>query len=471
MAAEVKTAKVQATGKTQAAAQTQYLVRSILSPDRGLLAKSMPASYATYRLVRLNPTVALARALTIAPVVSAEWAVEADDDVDDSWVRFIQDNLSTIREPLIKVAMEGRVDFGWAAWEKVFVIRPWEGTQRTMLHRLKPLLHDLTDIMIDDTSGAFLGFYQGPSVQADGKELKLELPYSFLVSFDAEGDNLYGRPLLENVRRTYTNWEDAGAGAERYDRKVAGTHWVIHHPMGSSVVDGENVDNGTLAATILGSLQASGSVSVPRKVVAYIEDLDRKVEGDAWKIELIDHPAKQGSFVERMNYCDKQFVRGLLWPERAILEGEHGTKAEAGVHASLSMLQRDLEHRHITRHVNWHIVDQLLALNFGEDARGKVRLVAAPLADAKLAFFQAVYQAVLAHPVASMDAIDGLDLDALMDAAGLPKAAEVIPQRGEPAAGGGPFAGLGLRQQLFKRITALYGEGLGGNGDGTPKGE
>ena len=447
--AEATKTTVRVKGEAATGAQNIYL-STPTSGSASKLDKRLPATYATYRRIRRHPTVALARALTIAPVIAADWSVEADDDVDDERVRFIQAEMMPIREPLVQTAMEfGRIDYGWAPFEKVFETRAWDGKDRIRLSRLKPLLVDMTDILIDYETGEFAGFRQ-PAMYGRTTELILEADYCLLVNFSVEGDNLYGEPLLENVRRIYGNWEDSNEAAERYDLKMAGAQWVVHYPIGTTMVDGVDTDNAQIAKMILDTLEASGSVSVPRKIAAYLNDLNQGAEGDVWTIELMDHTAKQYSFIARLNYCDKLIVRGLLSPERAILESQYGTKAEADAHASLAMSQRELEHRHVTRIVNESVVDQLLTLNYGEDARGTVRLVASPLTNPAVAFFRDVYRAILAHPTASMDAIEGLDLDALLDAIGLPKAQEIV------GADEGPVSGTDSAAVIAAKIRALY---------------
>jgi len=44
----------------------------------------------------------------------------------------------------------------------------------------------------------------------------------------------------------------------------------------------------------------------------------------------------QGSFIDRQKYLDALKMRAFGLPERSILEGSHGTKAEADVHADIA---------------------------------------------------------------------------------------------------------------------------------------
>jgi len=389
------------------------------------LAKSLPATYTTYRTIRKHPTIALARAMSVAPVVAAEWSVEADDDVDDEVVKFVQDQLIGLREPLMQTAMECGIDYGWAPFEKVFYLTR-DG--RIGLWKLKPLLVDLTEVLIVKATGAFDGFKQTP---AEGSPVVIPAEYAFNVPFRVEGTNWYGASLLENIRPTYNTWMDANDGAARYDRKLAGSHWVVYYPPEQSSVDGvtgELVDNGVLADRILKSLETSGAISVPRKVAKYLDQLNAQTPDKSWEITMLsDDSPRQPSFIERLNYLDKLMVRGLLLPERSLLEGQFGTKAEAGVHADAAVTQRDLEHRHVTRMVNWYVLDQLLALNWGEEMRGKVRLEASPLADDAQQWLREIYRKLLENHNGFIEEFMTIDRDALKDTLGVPKSAEVTP--------------------------------------------
>ena len=79
-------------------------------------------------------------------------------------------------------------------------------------------------------------------------------------------------------------------------------------------------------------------------------------------------------------------------PERALLEGTHGTKAEAGEHIGLMMNNIQEIDRGITRMFNQQLVNQLLELNYGPELIDKVQLVSAPLIDTQLGFLQKIYE-------------------------------------------------------------------------------
>ena len=115
----------------------------------------------------------------------------------------------------------------------------------------------------------------------------------------------------------------------------------------------------------------------------------------AWHVELLeDGGAKQTAFIDRLKYLDTLKVRGLLLPERAILEGQFGTKAEAGEHGDMMVTNMEMIDKAIVSVVNEQIVNQLVALNFGPEMVGKIRLVALPLIDSQIDFLRELYKKV-----------------------------------------------------------------------------
>lgn len=404
------------TEKTKAQIVTSF-GRQLTSP--------LPASYGTYRTIRKQPTVSLARALVKAAILAGSWNVDQDDDIEDEFgdeiKDFIRDQFEPIREHIIEKALDGGGDFGWAPFEIVF----GHEDDKTIIEKMKPLLQDLTIILVDEASGAFQGFRQTHS----GSNIDILDEYALNISFRVEGSNWYGAGLLENIRETYNQWREAQAGAERYDAKVAGAHWVIYYPVGTSPSglgdEEEEVDNADIAEDILDALESSGSVTVPVKIQAFVKDMSN--QNMSWRIELLeDKGGRQPTFVDRLKYLDALLVRGWMMPERAIIEGEFGTKAEAGIHMDVSVMNATSWDRHIATTVNRGPVDTLLIQNWSERLRGKVYIVPAPLVDAQLTFLRKIYEVALNNQATVLDIAPLINMDGLMDRIGVPKSEETV---------------------------------------------
>lgn len=410
------------------------------SPGPWLL-NPMPASYKTYRLMRKDPTIALARALTVAPVLASNWSVACDDDVDDEAVKFIEDALIPQRPTILERCLFGGLDFGWAPFEKVFV----EKDGYLTLGKFKPLLQDITTVVVNMASGQFIGFRQATMHQEN--IVDLELPYALNVAFGVEGTNWYGLSELENIRSTWQEWNDANLGAARYDKRIAGSHFVVYYPQGVTPVNGVPTDNFVVAQSILKTLESSGSIVVPRTVATFVDELNNESLG--WKIEVLeDRGGRQPTFIDRLKYLDALKCRGLIMPERGIIEGEFGTKAEAGVHQNLALTHLELKHQHIVRMVNWHCVNQLLRVNFSADLENKVYIEPAPLDDSSITYLRDIYKAILTNQSGFLEEFPNIDTDALKDKTGVPKSEEVTPYPGEqPPAGLDPKAILKIASQ------------------------
>jgi hypothetical protein len=250
-------------------------------------APRLAAGYETYRRMRRDPTIALARALAVAPVVAGKWAVQADADVPQEVCGWIDKQFLTVREPLLETILKhGYVDFGHQGFELIWGL---DAHGRQCVARFKPLLPDITEILID-AHGGLAGLRQrgkgdgsnlceAPSGRAPtaGWSGKLDLsPFprqndvvltganAMLVSFGGEGSNLYGEPLLENVREVWNDWRKANEVAARYDRKIAGAYLLLHYPSFGQGIDqnGAKLDNVYLAQRILDKLEAASGVAI-----------------------------------------------------------------------------------------------------------------------------------------------------------------------------------------------------------------
>lgn len=346
-------------------------------------------TYAVYRQLRKDPTVALGRGLLVSGILAGSWSVESDEGTNPAMVDFVK-TLVPFRENLMRTIVGyGRVDFGWMPFEKIFTV-----VNGLITVRLKALLHDITVILID-TKGNFSGYRQDNT----GTPIDIPVEKCLHIAFDVEAQNYYGVPLLENIRAIQTSWNDCDAGAKRYDKKIAGSHWIVHYPPGTSQIDDETVDNADVARQLLLALESSGSMSLPSTTAEYVQELNDTSVSKLyqWDVKLIsDVSARQPAFADRLKYLDSLKIRGLILPERSMLEGKYGTKAEAGEHIGLAITHMQNIDKSITRTINEQMVNQLLELNFGSDAIDRVRLVAAPLVDTQIAFIRELYLKVLA---------------------------------------------------------------------------
>ncbi|MCX5658574.1 MAG: hypothetical protein NTW19_02495 [Planctomycetota bacterium] len=385
---------------------------------------SAPAAgtYATYRRMRGNPTIAIARMAATAPIRAARIAVSpgiapapgmGSNTTHAQAVAFIDANIRPLWPAICRDAMLA-LDYGWKGFEKVYV----HDAGRLVLHKLKPLAPELTRIQVDPATGGFAGLEQrGVSLPA-GK--------CFVYSYDPEDDGLYGRSRHENVRAAWAAWTDLLAKEGQYATKVAGVTPIVTYPEGvGRDRHGAERPNFELAQAVLANLGLGHGVAMPNRLAGWAEDLVRGgidvSQLAAWQIRFLEPSGQHGQdLVRQMQHKESLMLRGWLVPERAVAEGHAGTRADAEQHAdlALSIAQETLDD--LLRCVNRHVVDPLLALNFGEAARGSVRLTASPIADAGAGLARAMLLAAMGSPPNAETLLRTLDLDAMVEQQGLP---------------------------------------------------
>jgi hypothetical protein len=380
-------------------------------------------TYEEYRRVRRDPTISLCRAVIVAPILSNVWAVKSHEGVDPQIVKFISDQMLSKRFRIMESSLHGMIDFGWQGFEKVFEVGKYdiddEGDSPKIkklvgLRKLKPLLQDMTSIMIYIHNGDFAGFRQGVVfVEAPMKAV--------LVNFRVEGTKWHGEPLLEDAKNSVYRWEVVEDGATRYDKKMAGSHFVVYYPLGTSEYRGVETPNADIAQNILKSLEASGSISVPSTLLSFVEGMENTNENMAWKVDFLsDRGARQSSFVDRLRYLDTCKTRAMHIPERAITEGQFGTKAEAEGHADImTVILENLDYR-VTDQINTQVVNHLLEVNFGPDLRGKVWLESPPISDDKIMSMRNFFGLMLGNPSGFMEIFPHVDYAQMLDQLEIP---------------------------------------------------
>lgn len=440
------------------------------------------------RNMRRDPTIGFARDLVLAPFLAASWTMEVDADPD--WTNeevelaehvsdFQLGQMNKVRTRLLRSAVLGMVDFGWQGFEKVYGPHRDEKLKETLIgvRKLKPLLQDFTEIVVDDY-GNFVGLFNNPIVIAIGEpsrpgrtsmvgEIQLGTGECAIFSRAVEGTNWYGEPMMRRVEDAYDRWEECDGAAERYFNKLAGAHWVVHYPLGKSEVNGEELDNFEIANRILNNLQASGKVAIPRQIAAFVDDMNNQDSGDAWHIEIL---AAQGSpsatFTDREKYLDTLKVRGLNLPERAVLEGQYGTKAEAEAHADFAIELSEMWHAEIVKEINEQVNDEMTEINLGKRFRGRLRLATSPLSDSKKAVLQQLYTSLIANPDGMLEEIDRVDWDAVRSKLGIPTVSlsdeeeEELEQKRDQ-----------LKEKLAQQAQQQQGGDPQGEGQGDPQGE
>jgi len=390
---------------------------AILQNQDGDLPKPSPGTYKTYREMRSNPTVALARVMARAPIQSANWSVEADE-ADKEIADFIDEEFTRLWAELLDDMLYA-FDYGFAPFEKVYEV----GSDGKIHYRkIKPLLVDKTQILVTEKTGEFAGLKQSKG------NVVLTPEYCFLYTYDGEAGNLYGRSRHENIRETaWHSWQEQAKRYSKYGKKVAGATPIIEYPEGTGLdANGQEVSNFKLAQAILQNLSAVNGVAMPNTLAKYVEDLARlggagKDSMKAWNISFLEAKAAHGKdFVDGLSYWDKLMMRGWLQPERAALEGQHGTKAESETQSQWSYLVGQMLTEEIFRHINQGLVEPLVAINYGPDKARDVKIVLAGIDPLLLLFMRDLVKSLYGNPVNIDLALEAIDMQQVIERVGLP---------------------------------------------------
>ncbi len=384
-------------------------------------ARAYSGIYLNYRLMLGVPTLALCRAASRAVMKSAQWSVEADDDAPQDAIDLVQRCICDRRIELLN-EMYRCVDYGNQPFEKVWMDGP-DGALE--YEELKPLLPDLTNVQVDQ---------YGRIVALQNGGVTLGPEKFFYLNYDAEAGNVYGRSRLENLRTTaHRAWKDTLEKFGEYVTKVAGVQTVLYYPPGQATDSTGTVkDAAEIAKTCLDQMRSARGVGIPLlydpATAEAMQNSPEFAKNMAWRFELMEAKGQhEQTFLEGLKWAEGQMARGYLWPERALTEGQFGTKAEAGVHQDLGVEIQFQDLQDMLVQLNRQVVADLILANY-PDARWKVRVQASPLSDESIGFLREIAKGVLLDPNNSDLVAATVDFDGLMDKTGVPKYLTTVPQ-------------------------------------------
>ena len=375
-----------------------------------------------YRRILSDPTVALAAAANDAPVQFAPWTYEAADGVPDEWVKFAQDQMDFLRWDFVAQARRRRY-YGFQAFERVYEII--DGKLR--IARLKPLLPDITKPIIDE-GGAITGL--------ENNQVRIGADKMVWTVYDSEADDPFGRSILENVRKTWHHMCEATNSFGKYVAKNAGIIPLVTYPASGRGSDenGREDDNFVHAQRLIESLFSARGVAIPNEIDAMFDGVVGDIlrgGGDiwqllSWQIKTLDFKSGAGGeMIEALKHSEALVVRGMLRPERSLLESENGSRADAVAHTDTGLAQSDMLHHENCRYATT-LLDELMVANFGTRAKGSIKVMPGALTPDDKEFFRTFAKEALLAPGNADLMLAALDFDKVLDMGDIPKAEEVI---------------------------------------------
>jgi hypothetical protein len=401
-------------------------------------------TYDVYRDMLRDPTIQLARAVVFGPILGSPWrVVPLHPDVPVEWVDFAREVYQPL-ESQLKSQLLRSLDFGCRSFEQIYDVRQIGGLLRIVAKKFKPLRPDITRPLVDRDTGAYAGLRNG------GVSLSPEQTLHY--AYDLEDDDWYGRSRMENVRENaWWPWVCHQHTAHRLGRKVSSIIPIVKGPISAKETDadGKEVDGYSAAMLILNAL-AQGDGVIMENLISGIDDVLNSAVTDLskasrWYIDFYDDGQSSSAIspvLDTLRYYDALKLRGWLRPERTATEGQHGTKSEVAEQADVGLAEGEQLHLDVVNVVNWHSVDRLLAWNFGDKARGKVRIEPTPLIDEKRAVYKFIFTALLANPGIIDLLASKLDLDAMAESLGIPTTDDINADTGGLNDPSDPFAEL-----------------------------
>ena len=421
------------TGPQVASSTSVFATDGELDP-RGLSSSDL-------KKMKKHPTVQLVYRLFQDLVLSAQWSVDIVQDSEigaeqlEKAQKFIAQQFLPQRRHFLRTSTTGCLDKGWRGYE--FIVSAEESEFR--LKKLKSLIHRDTTILTNKGTGA----YEGLKQEIDETTVVLNIDQSLLINDGVEGTDWRGAPRIEATEGPWRAHVKVEAASERYDDKTAGAFWVVHYPLGTSKINGTDTDNFEIAKDLIAKLKSSGSLVVPRSMDDTVGVLNDQAKEPAWKIELLsDSGASSTHFVQRQKYLDSLIVRSLGFTERSVLEGQFGTKAEAGEHADLAITGVEEFTGSIVEQLNWHGVNRLLRWNFGSRFENQVRITPQPIVDSEKEFLRDVYRGILSSNMQAEE-YDRIDRDSVRQRLNIPSEAatendDLLPEPSPEPSGGFP---------------------------------
>lgn len=371
----------------------------------------------TYLKLLRDPTIALARCLMVAPMTLVPITLQVEPDAPKGAEELIQEQILDRKDVWMKLALEGCIDFGWSAFENVYEYN--KDTGQCELKKQKQLLHEITWLRANPYTGDFAGIMQDNIIT--GRRVYLDQNKIQLFNFDQRGSNWYGNSILDNAILPSKRWYEIEEMAVGYMRKIGGAHWVIKYPVGTTNCNGIEKDNAEIAQELLKNLEANGAISIPQDLELYRWQQENGLT-QSWVVESIsDSGATSASYADTLRYYDTLKVRAMMLPERMILEGEFGTKAEAVAHSESAVAGMEMRYKGIVRDMDSQTKRQLLALNFGEKYRDCIKLIPAEITRDDKAFIKELYTSLLNNADVGHVVASGVDTEQLQQLLAIPK--------------------------------------------------
>jgi len=365
---------------------------------------------AEYGRMRHDDQIALALFLIKAPLFSAQWWVESENEAAGE---FVETELSRLWLRLVRTSLKA-VEFGFAPHEKV-----WEvDGGRYVYDAIKDLDPRKTEIL-RDAGGHFAGLrYKGGDEPVD-----LSVAKSYVFTVEREFGDLYGISRLKPAWKVWKRSEKIYDATDRYYEKKADPPLKGRAPEGRVVVaGGAEKDNLDYMRDMAVALRNGGAVVFP---VGAAPD-----GSPAWDIEYLTDDKRGDMFIQYLRHLDQAKMRACLVPDRVGTQGETGSYSQARQLTDNFLLGEDHLLSELFEHLQLYVVNPLVAVNFGDGV--EVTLSHRSLSDDTKDLLREVVMKLLSGQVTAMEVVRLLDVPSILEVSDLPVVEAQEELSGEP---------------------------------------
>lgn len=397
-----------------------------------------PGTYEVYRKIARYPTIAMPLAIIESRTEINEWTWRArDEDQAESRVELLQRWFDPRRQKIVHDGMMA-LRYGFSPWEKMWsLVDPKdlgvEGIEgKVMLPDLKPLRVDYTTFRASSDYKRIIGLRNRPPYAQ--KDTDLNLDKCFWFTFGGEAGDPYGESLFENVREWWSEALQVRAKISKYINKISGVIGQIHYPEGvSKNADGTDTPNYVLAQQLAAAASEGKWLVMQNRFASFIvdpqnvkpADLDKALAaaGKAeWVVSFLDPGGTDHApgFKELLQYYDVLMVRGILQPERSMLESQKsGSRADSQMHGQQGAVFPEALITKFVLNFNKGVTDNIIQVN-GWGAPGCLYADPDPIADDEFDAKLKVFHAAMQSPDVGPGLMQRVDVDQLMDDLSIP---------------------------------------------------
>ena len=291
-----------------------------------------PGTYEVYRIMESHPTIALAKATVIGPILAAGWTIKKTEKAPKEAEELIENTLIRCRVDIVRNLLRA-LTYGNKCHEVVWGdgVGPTKGYK--VFTKIKGLRSEWTYFRVDK-NGNVLGV-DNTGVFVPNKRL-------LYYTYDGEDTNPYGRSRNENARRHWCNALATEDQLQRLQAKAAGITAKVGYPpdVGSPTEGNRMFDK---AVDVARDLTTGKTIVYPTMPGFNPEDLSEAIDAgklDLFPIELLqmgETGQAQMAMLESLMRADKLLCRAWLRSERSAIEAQGGgTRAESSDHTASS---------------------------------------------------------------------------------------------------------------------------------------